>query len=263
MVTGASRGGGRGIALVLGEEGAIVYVTGRSVRGGTTTENRPETIEDTAEAVTARGGVGIPVRCDHTVDADVEALFARVRQEHGRLDILVNNAWGGEEVSESRGPFWERPLQHWEGMFTAGVRAHIVASRLAVPLMLPHGRGLIINTTFSDQGKYLGNLFYDLAMNAISRLAYGMAADLRKHNVAAVALSPGWMRTERVLDSGPTPEDLAKTESTEYVGRAVAALAADPAVMQKTGSTLTVGGLAREYGFTDVDGRLVPPFLVD
>lgn len=264
VVTGASRGAGRGIALVLGEAGATVYVTGRSTRGGPTTENRPETIDDTAEAVTARGGVGIPVRCDHTVDAQVEALFARIEREHGRIDILVNSVWGGEEGEQKPDrPFWERPLQHWDGMFTAGVRAYIVAARYAVSLMLPGREGLIVNVTFFDRGKYLSNLYYDLAMDAIVRMTHGMATELRDHNIAAVALSPGWMRTERVMDAGLRPEDLARTESTEYIGRAVAALAADPNVAQKTGSVLLVGDLAREYGFTDIDGRCVPPFKCD
>lgn len=145
-------------------------------------------------------------------------------------------------------------------MFTAGVRAHLVASCFAVPLMLPHRQGLIINTTFYDQGKYLGNLFYDLAKTAINRLAYGMACDLRAYNIAAVALSPGFMRTERTLVDGI--EDLNVTESTEYVGRAVAALAADPHVMRKSGNILTVGDLAREYGFTDIDGRQPPAFRI-
>jgi len=145
LVTGASRGAGRGIALELGEAGAIVYVTGRSVSGGPTTDNVPGTIDECAREITNRGGRGIAVRCDHTVDADVESLFARIRSDHGRLDILVNNVWGGYENSECRPlplvPFWEQPLEQWDRMFTAGVRAHLVASRLAVPLMLPQRRG--------------------------------------------------------------------------------------------------------------------------
>ena len=264
VVTGASRGGGRGIALVLGEEGATVYVTGRSIRGDPTRPDLPgTTIEDTAEQLAARGGTGIPVRCNHTVDEQVEALFERVKQEHGRLDILVNNVWGGYEQYDDRTfdlPFWEQPLWRWEKMFTAGVRAHYTASRFAIPLMMSHRQGLIVNTTFWDRGKCLSNLPYDLAKTAINRMAYGMALELRKYHIAAVALSPGWMRTESVMADKHTPEELSKTESVEYIGRAVAALATDPNVMEKAGSVLTVGDLAREYGFTDIDGNQPPAY---
>ncbi len=264
VVTGASRGAGRGIALVLGGAGATVYVTGRSARGGPSTEGLPGTVDETAEAVTARGGLGIPVRCDHTRDADVHALFERVGREQGRLDLLVNNAWGGYEQHDLQAfqrPFWEQPLRHWDGMFTAGLRAHLAAGRLAVPLMISQGRGLIVCTTAWDRGKYLGNLFYDVAKAAVNRLAWGMARELRPHGIAAVALAPGFMRTERVLAAHQErPFDLSQTESPEYLGRAVVALAADPEVLRKSGEVLTVGQLAREYGFTDVDGRQPPPF---
>jgi NAD(P)-dependent dehydrogenase (short-subunit alcohol dehydrogenase family) len=160
VVTGASRGVGKGIALALGEAGATVYVTGRSDAGGTT-EGLPGTVGETADAVTQRGGHGIGVRCDHTADAEVEALFARVAQEQGRLDVLVNNVWGGYEqhdLARFVAPFWEQPLRHRSGMFEAGVRAHLVATRRAVPLMLPHRRGLIVHTTAWDRDRYLGNL---------------------------------------------------------------------------------------------------------
>lgn len=264
IVTGASRGVGRGIALALGEAGETVYVTGRSVRGQPSTENLPGTIDETAEGVTARGGVGIPVRCDHTVDAEVEALFARVREEQGRLDLLVNNVWGGYEgldLATFGAPFWEQPLQHWTRMFTVGVRSHIIASRLAAPLMLSLKRGLIINTTLWDRDNYLGNFFYDVAKAAVNRMTFGMARELRAHGIAVVALSPGFVRTERVMAAHAAhPFDLGMTESPEYIGRAVAALAADPGVMEKSGKILTVGDLAREYGFSDIDGRQVPPF---
>ena len=260
---------GRGIALVLGEEGATVYVTGRSVRGASTRPKLPgTTIEDTAEQVTARGGTGIPARCDHTVDAEVEALFERVKQEQGRLDILVNNVWGGYEKDPDGNfgvPFWEEPLWRWNAMFVAGVRAHYTASRLAAPLMISQRKGVIVNTTFWDRDKYFAPLPYYLSKTTINRMVYGMALELREHNVAAVALSPGWMRTEAVMadlppNGHPSPEDIDRTESVEYIGRAVVALASDPNVMEKSGSVMTVGGLAREYGFTDVDGRQVPPF---
>jgi NAD(P)-dependent dehydrogenase (short-subunit alcohol dehydrogenase family) len=266
IVTGASRGAGRAIAMVLGEEGATVYLTGRSTTAGRTTEDLPGTIEETAAAVTARGGTGIPVRCDHTMDSDVEALFQRVRREQDRLDLLVNNVWGGYEHHAGEGftaPFWEQPLELWERMFTAGVRAHFVASRLAMPLMLPHGEGLIVNIVAWAFGDYLGNLFYDVAKAATIRMAYGMAHELRPHNITAVALAPGFMRTERVLEAhARQPFDLSATESPEYLGRAVAALAADPNVIYRSGSILTVGELAREYGFTDIDGRRPGPFRI-
>ncbi len=262
VVTGASRGVGKGIALALGEAGATVYVTGRSDAGGTT-EGLPGTVRDTADAVTQRGGQGVAVRCDHTADAEVEALFARVTQEQGRLDLLINNVWGGYEQfdwSRFAAPFWEQPLRHWFGMFESGVRAHLVATRLAVPLMLPHRRGLIIHTTAWDRDKYLHNLFYDVAKAAVNRLAFGMARELQSHHVAVVALAPGFVGTERVLaafaGAGRVPENL---ESPEYIGRAVVALAADGNVMAKSGRVLTVGQLAVEYGFTDVDGRQLPP----
>lgn len=266
VVTGASRGAGRGIAVVLGEFGATVYVTGRTIRGAAMRADLPgTTINDTAEQVAARGGVGIPVRCDHTADAEVEALFERVRHECGRLDILVNNVWGGYENYETAdfdAPFWEQPLWRWDRMFAAGVRAHFTASRLAAPLMMARGQGLIVNTTFWDRGKALSNLPYDLAKTAVNRLAYVMALELRPHSVAVVALSPGWMRTEAVMAHEHTAEELRRTESVEYIGRAVTALAADPNVIEKSGRTLTVGDLAREYGFTDVDGRQPPAFRI-
>lgn len=266
VVTGASRGAGRGIALALGEAGATVYVTGRSVRGGETTENLPGTIEDTAETVTARGGTGIAVRCDHTVDSDVEGLFARVLREQGRIDLLVNNAWGGYEQHDYRkfaAPFHEQPLRHWDGMFSAGVRAALVASRLAASLMLQQKHGLVVNITAWDRDKYLVNLFYDVAKSAINRMTYGMARELRPHNIAAVALAPGFIRTERVaaaFEAAGNRDYLNFTESPEYVGRAVAALASDQNVLEKSGKVLAVGDLAEEYGFTDIDGRRIPAF---
>ena len=206
LVTGASRGAGRGIALELAGAGATVYVTGRSVDGSPTTDHVPGTIDETAREVTARGGRGIAVRCDHTNDGDVESLFGRIRQESGRLDVLVNNVWGGYENSDCRPlplvPFWEQSLAQWDGMFTAGVRAHLTASRLAVPLMLPQRRGLLVSTT-ANLGAlpYLRNLFYDLAKNAVARMAWAMAQELREHGIAALAVAPGFMRTERVVEA--------------------------------------------------------------
>jgi NAD(P)-dependent dehydrogenase (short-subunit alcohol dehydrogenase family) len=251
VVTGASRGGGKGVALVLAEEGATVYVTGRSVRGKATTLDRPGTIEDTAEEVTARGGHGIPVRCDHTLDADVEALFDRVGSEQGHLDVLVNNAWGGYELSPDPSlPFWEIELRHWSLMFDAGVRAQMTATRFAVPLLLTTPGSLVVNTTWLMDRPH-GHSFYEVAKIASHRLTATMAADLREHGVAVIAVSPGFMRLDRM---NLPPERAAVTESPEFLGRAVAALAADPDVIAHSGQLLTVVELARDYGFTDVDG---------
>lgn len=264
LVTGASRGLGRGIACVLGEAGATVYLTGRS-RAGSTTEGLPGTIEEAAREVSERGGLGVPVACDYTVDEQVEALFARVTRERGGLDLLVNNIWGGYEGHDLQAftaPFWEQPgPTRWQGMFEAGVRAHMRAAQLAVPLMLERRSGLILSTIAWDRDRYLGNLFYDVAKHALVRLAFGMARELRPHNIAALALAAGFTRTERVLAAhAARPFDLDPTESPEYTGRAVAALAADPQVMLKSGRAWRTGDLAREYGFTDIDGRQVPPF---
>jgi NAD(P)-dependent dehydrogenase (short-subunit alcohol dehydrogenase family) len=274
LVTGASRGAGRGIALELGAAGATVYLTGRSVGGRPTTDNVPGTIDDTAREVTDRGGRGIAVRCDHTSDADVQSLFGRIRGDHGRLDILVNNVWGGYENSECRPlplvPFWEQSLQQWDGMFTAGVRAHLTASRLAVPLMLPQRRGLIVSTTANLEAlPYLRNLFYDLAKNAVAHLAWAMAQELREHGIAALAVAPGFMRTERVVEAfrrAGAPDAIngpgGPKETAAYLGRAIVALASDEKVIDKSGQLVDAGTLAREYGFTDIDGTQPPPFRI-
>jgi NAD(P)-dependent dehydrogenase (short-subunit alcohol dehydrogenase family) len=284
IVTGASRGAGRGIAVELGAAGAIVYVTGRSTREQPAQAyaqilalsglpKPPGSIDDTADEVTRAGGKGIPVRCDHSREEEVAALFARVEREQGRLDLLVNNAWGGHETFNGvfDAPFWEHPMAHWDSMFDRGVRNHLLASRFAAPIMVRHCRGLIVTTTFRDRDRYLrGNLFYDLAKAAMSRLAFAMAQELRPHGVASLAVSPGWMRTEFVLTGHKTDEAhwqerpaLATTESPRYLGRAVAALAGDPQVLAKSGAVHLVADLAREYGFTDIDGRQVPAFEIE
>lgn len=222
------------------------------------------TVDDTAEEVTRRGGKGIAVRCDHTKDDEVAALFDRINKEQGQLDLLVNNVWGGYEQHDFRAfmaPFWDQPMRYWDGMFVAGVRAYLIASQFAAKIMMPRKQGLIVNTIAWDGGKYLRNIYYDLSKTAASRMALGMAQELKPHNVAAVALAPGFMRTERVMAAhAQHPFDLSGTESTEYLGRAVVALASDANIMQKIGQTLTVGDLAQEYGFTDVDGKQPPPF---
>jgi NAD(P)-dependent dehydrogenase (short-subunit alcohol dehydrogenase family) len=252
LVTGASRGGGKGIALVLGEEGATVYVSGRSVRGEPTTLGRPGTIDDTADEVTARGGTGIAVRCDHTDDAQVEALFERIRTDQRRLGLLVNNAWSGYEISpDSSLPFWQIDWRHWDLMFHGGLRAAAFASTLAAPMMIEAGRGLIVNITWVLDRPH-GHAFYEVVKNATNKLTEQMADDLRPYGVACVAVSPGFMRLERM---DLTPELAAKAESPEFPGRAIAALAADRHVIEKSGGVFTTPELAREYGFTDVDGK--------
>jgi NAD(P)-dependent dehydrogenase (short-subunit alcohol dehydrogenase family) len=233
----------------------------------------PGNIEDTAEQVDRAGGHGIAVRCDHTRPDEVAWLLERVVSEQGRLDLLVNNAWGGHESFDGvfDAPFWEHPLAHWDTMFDQGVRNHIIASRHAAPIMVRQRRGLIVTTTFHDRQRYLrGNLFYDLAKATMSRLAFAMAQELREHAVASLALSPGWMRTEFVLAGHKADESswrerpaLARTESPRYIGRAVVALAHDPRHLDKSGKVHLVADLAREYGFTDIDGRQVPAFRID
>jgi NAD(P)-dependent dehydrogenase (short-subunit alcohol dehydrogenase family) len=269
VVTGASRGAGRGIAGVLGNAGATVYVTGRSVRGNLTQPNLPgTTIEETAELVTAGGGVGIPVRVDHTVDIEISSLFERVGRDHGRLDLLVNNAWGGYEDYLQHGGhksfdavFWEQPIERWDKMWTAGVRATLATTKAALPLMFPRRQGVIINTTLEiDPTFYDMALYYRTAKLAINYLTFGMAHDLYQRGgfpIAVVGLAMGWMRTEAVMENfrqGLNPlEQLQDTDSVEYGGRAVAALATDPRILQKTGKVFRVRDLAQEYGFEDVD----------
>jgi NAD(P)-dependent dehydrogenase (short-subunit alcohol dehydrogenase family) len=283
VVAGASRGVGRGMALALGDCGATVYATGRSARGAPPIVGRDPrgepvprdgTIDETPEMVTARGGTGIAVRVDHTVDEEVAALFARAEREQGRLDVLVNSVWGGYEDVERCWdvPFWEQPLRRWEAMIDRGARAHFVASSLAVPLMLPRRRGLIVNTTWAvdENREDPGHVLYHLSKVAINRLARAMAHELRPHGVCALALSPaGWvwgtgaLRSVREALASPggtaalfaEQPRLRQGESPEYAGRAVASLAADPAVLARTGAVLTADAVAREHGFTDVDGR--------
>jgi NAD(P)-dependent dehydrogenase (short-subunit alcohol dehydrogenase family) len=259
LVTGASRGAGRAIAAVLGEAGGTVYITGRTARGASAVDGLPGTVDDAAEEVTTRGGHGIAVHCDHTIDHDVEALFERIRAERGRLDILVNNIWGGYE-GQAFGipmvPFWQQPRSQWESMFIAGTRAQLVTSQLAAPLMISQPGGRIISTVAWAYDEYLRNIYYDVSKAAVIRMTLGMAHDLRPHGVAAIAVAPGFMRTERILAAHAAhPFDLSITESPEYLGRAVRALAEDANVMEKSGQLFTAGDLAREYGFTDIDGR--------
>jgi NAD(P)-dependent dehydrogenase (short-subunit alcohol dehydrogenase family) len=266
VVAGATRGAGRGIACMLGEAGATVYCTGRSVRGRPASGNRPETIEETAEMVDDYGGVGIAVQVDHSREEQVAALFERVRAEQGRLDVLVNDIWGGDELSEWGKPFWELSISKGLLMQQRGVHTHIITSRYGTPLMIEAGRGLIVEVTDGDTLTYRGNLFYDLVKVSVIRLAYAMAEELRPHGVTALAVTPGFLRSEAVLDFLGVTEDnwpegakkdphFIASETPFYVGRAVAALAADPGVSARAGQVLSSWDLAREYGFVDMDGR--------
>jgi NAD(P)-dependent dehydrogenase (short-subunit alcohol dehydrogenase family) len=263
LVTGASRGGGRAIAAVLGDAGATVYLTGRSSRAGARTEEMPGTVEDAADEVTARGGTGVGVVCDQTDPEQVSALVERIGAEHGRLDVLVNNAWGGYERYDRplfSAPLAEQPLeQRWHAMFEAGVWPAILTTHRAAPLLAPGA--LVAYTIAWAEGAYTGNAIYDAAKGCIARFAFAVSHELRDRDVTAVAIAPGFMRTERVLAAHATqPFDLSGTESPEYLGRAIAHLAADPERLARSGETLTAGDLARAYGFTDVDGTQPEPF---
>jgi NAD(P)-dependent dehydrogenase (short-subunit alcohol dehydrogenase family) len=288
VVAGASRGAGRGIALALGAAGATVYVAGRTTRAGPAPrDGAPGTIEDTAEQVTSRGGVGIPVCVDLTKEVDVGALFEQVQREQGTLDVLVNAVWGasdgvsnGEDMMASWSrPFWEQTADAWQHMIDGGPRAYFLASHQAMRIMAKQKKGLIIGITdgimdgVSDDvltgavsGDYQGQLVWSLAHDCINRLMRGMSQEAKKHNVAVITLMPGFMRTERVVGYLEGNDKMKKmfrfdlSETTEYVGRAVAALSADRQALKKTGRIHFVADLAAEYGFTDVDGRHVPRF---
>ncbi len=251
LVTGASRGVGKGIALELIAAGAHVYITGRTVADMKYLE-----------------GKGTALHCDHRDDAQVEAAFTRVAKEQGRLDILVNNVWGGyEDMLEGGeftwpGPFWQQPLWRWDAMFHAGVRAHYAASRLSAPLMIARRSGLIVNVSFWAAQKHIGNVAYGVAKAATDKMTSDMAHELKAQNVAVVSLYPGLVRTEKVMAASAWL-DLSNSESPQFIGRAVAALAADPNVIEKTGKVLIAASVALEYGFTDVDGKQPRPLKLD
>lgn len=265
LVAGATRGAGRGIACMLGEAGATVYCTGRSVRGSPATKDRPETIEDTAEMVSARGGTGIWVQVDHTQPEQVKALFERVRLEQdGRLDILVNDLTG--DANREDKPFLEHSLEKGLKLLENGSLSHIITSHYGVPLMVVNGGGLLIEVT-DGIGYELRdfNFYYDLEKALNVRLAQSLAVHLRKHKIAVVALTPGFLRSEEMLTHFGVREDnwrdaiqqdryFAYSETPFYIGKAVVALACDRKIMQKSGQSLVSGKLAREYGFYDVDG---------
>ncbi|MEU7068922.1 SDR family oxidoreductase [Streptomyces narbonensis] len=270
LVAGATRGAGRAIAVQLGAAGATVYVTGRTTREKVSEVGRAtETIEETAELVTAAGGEGIAVPTDHLEQDQVRALVDRIDRERGRLDVLVNDVWGGEHLLVFGKKTWENDLDDGLRMLELGVRTHVITSHTALPLLIRNPGGLVVEltdgTTEYNGTRFRENLFYDLAKNAPLRMAFGLAAELEEHGATAVALTPGWLRSEQMLESfGVTEENwrdavekipgFAVAESPVYVGRAVAALAADPDRHRWTGRSLSSGQLAREYGFTDADG---------
>jgi len=239
-----------------------VYVTGRTIVPGS--GRLPGSLGEAVAEVTRLGGKGIAIACDHRDDGQVEAVFHQIKREQGRIDILVNNVWGGYENMVENGeytweqPFWLQPLWRWEAMFAAGVRAHFTASRLAAPVMVAQRGGLIVNISYWAGQKHLGNTLYGVAKTADDRLAADMAYELREHNVAAVSLYPGLVRTEGVMAAAQF-FDLSNSESPQFIGRAVAALAADPAVMKKSGQVMVAAALALEYGFTDIDGKQPRP----
>jgi NAD(P)-dependent dehydrogenase (short-subunit alcohol dehydrogenase family) len=270
LVAGATRGAGRGTAVALGEAGATVYCTGRSTRAGRSEYDRPETIEETAALVTAAGGDGIAVQVDHLEPSQVQALVARIDAEQGRLDVLVNDVWGGERLIEWNVPVWEHDLEGGLRMLRLAVDTHLVTSHFALGLLIRRPGGLVVEMTDGTReynaANYRLSAFYDLAKWSVIRLAFGQAAELAPHGCTAVALTPGWMRSEMMLEVYGVTEDnwreatvgsphfVAISESPRFVGRAVAALAADPQVHARNGGSFSSGGLAREYGFTDIDG---------
>jgi NAD(P)-dependent dehydrogenase (short-subunit alcohol dehydrogenase family) len=272
LVAGGTRGAGRGISVALGAAGARVYVTGRSTRGARSDMDRPETIEETAELVTAAGGEGIALRCDHTDPAQVGAVVDRIRADgDGRLDILVNDVWGGDHLTQWV-PMWEHDLAGGLRLLHTAVDSHVVTSHAVLPLMIARRRGLVVEVTDGDEASvaqmpdgYRGSFFYDLAKHSVIRLARAQAAELRPHGVAAVALTPGFLRSEAMLDGFGVTEDtwrdgiakdehFAFSETPTFIGRAVVALATDPDVMARTGQSLATWTLARQYGFVDADG---------
>jgi len=269
VVAGGTRGAGRGISVELGAAGATVYVTGRTTRNGRSPMGRSETIDETAEMVEAAGGRGIAVKVDHSDPAQVETLFQRVAEEQdGRLDVLVNDIWGGDALTKWETPFWEHSLTDGLALLRQAVETHIITSRYAAPLMVRQGaqrRGLILEITDGTGAGYRGNLFYDLAKASVIRLALAQSEELRSHNVTAIALTPGFLRSEAVLDHFGVTEatwrdaiqadpHFAASETPGYIGRAVGALAADPNVLARTGEAYSTGQLAKEYSFTDRDG---------
>ena len=266
VVAGATRGAGRGIARALGEAGACVYCTGRSIRGHPSPYRRPETIDETAALITEAGGTGIAVRVDHTVEPDVEALFQRIDREQGRLDLLVDCVAGEDPMMHQWGSFWKTDLKDGEAIFRQCILSHMITAKHAAPLMIRARRGLIVEVTEGDTLSAGGNPLTQTVKLALKGLALNMAAELHSHGVAAIAIVPGFLRSESMLehqgvteanwrDAGKKDPNFLESESPLFVGRAVAALAQDPNVLERSGQLCSSWELAREYGFTDYDGR--------
>ena len=269
LVAGATRGAGRGIAIELAAAGATVYCTGRSTRNHPSEMNRPETIEETAEIINNAGGKGIAVQVDHLRPDEVEALVSQIESTEGRLDILVNDIWGGDFLIQWSVPVWQHSLESGLHMLRLAIDTHIITSHFALPLLIKNPGGLLVEITDGtaeyNLDHYRVSLFYDLAKTSINRIAWTQAQELQKHECTAVSLSPGWLRSEQMLDNYEVKEenwrDATKkqphfiiTETPHYVGRAVAHLAADPDVARWNGQSLSSGQLAKIYNFTDVDG---------
>jgi len=267
VVTGASRGVGKGIALGLGEAGATVYVTGRTVKEKTDAEKLGGTVFSTAEAVTAIGGKGVAILCDHSDDAQTEAAFKQIAKEGKKIDILVNNAWAGYEKMRDGSrftyfkPFWEQPFWRWDAMFQSGVRAAYTASAFAARMMTKKKSGLIVNISFWSAQVYMSNTQYGASKAAVDKLSEYMAHELKKFNVAVVSLYPGLVRTESVMKNAKH-FDMSNSESPQFIGRVVAALAADPDIMNKSGKVLVAAQEALEYGIQDIDGRQPRPLTL-
>jgi NAD(P)-dependent dehydrogenase (short-subunit alcohol dehydrogenase family) len=266
VVAGATRGAGRGIARALGEAGAIVYCTGRSVRGNPSPYGRPETIDETADLIKAEGGTAIAVRVDHCVESEVESFFARIDREHGRLDVLVNSIAGEEPMMAEWNAFWKTNLTDGEAVFRQALLSHIITAKHAAPLMIRRRRGLIVEVTENDILLAGGNPLSQTVKLALKGLAFNMASELKPHGVAAIAITPGFLRSEAMLerfgvseanwrDGGTKDKNFLESESPVFVGRAVAALAQDGRVLERSGQLYGSWELGREYGFTDADGR--------
>lgn len=263
IVTGGSRGIGKGVALGLAEHGATVYITGRTVKQEDAKVPLPGTINETAEQVNQLGGIGIPHKCDHKSDDEVKLLFDRVKKEQGRLDILVNSVWAGyENIHRVTKPeeyifehsFWKQPISIWNDMHNIGLRSHYVASVYAAPIMIKQGSGLIVNISFFAGRQYTQNVAYGVCKAAVDRLSADMAYELKEHGIAAVSLYPGMVRTEGVMRNKEFL-DLSNSESPQFIGRCIAALAGDKRIIKKTGQILIAAEIAKEYGFTDIDGK--------
>jgi dehydrogenase/reductase SDR family member 1 len=259
IVTGASRGIGRGAALGLGESRWTVYLTGRTIRDGDS--DRPGSLSATADEVTALGGAGIPVQCDHRDDADVRRAFDQVLEAEGHLDLLVNNAtsYSTELGARADAQFWELPFEEWDAMHAVGLRSHFVASAYAAQAMIPQGHGLIVNISSIGAVKYTGNVSYNVVKAGVDMLTLATAAELRPHGVAVVSLWPRLTKTAAVLAHPEEFPNLGQAWTPQFVGRMIAALAADPAILERSGQALDADVVARAYGVTDVDGRQPQP----